>query len=79
MAFSYPFVSGEGARGCICVANVACRDDRLLPKGFDDVVLGKKEKDRLIGLGKNPERKEADVQDGRPVNTEWTGQEEVEE
>lgn len=48
----------------------------LLPHGFDDVVLGKKERARLIGLGRNPERTEADVQDGRPVNTEWTGEEE---
>lgn len=58
------------------MANVACRDDMLLPHGFDDVVLGKKERARLIGLGRNPERTEADVQDGRPVNTEWTGEEE---
>lgn len=58
------------------MANVACRDDKLLPSGFDHVLLGKKEEARLIGLGKNPERGEADVRDGRPVNTEWTGEEE---
>ena len=76
---SYITVCWRGMRGCVCVANIVRRDDRRLPQGFDHVVLGKKEKDRLIGLGKNPERMEAEVEDGRPVNTDWIGDEGEEE
>lgn len=46
-------------------------EDAPLPPGFDRVALGKKEVDRLVDLGKNPSRKEDDVDDyGRPVNTD---------
>lgn len=46
--------------------------DAVLPPCFDLVTLGKKEVDRLISLGKNPYRKEDDVdQDGQAVNTEY--------
>ena len=43
----------------------------VLPPSFDLVVLGKKEKLAVIACGKNPDRKEADVEDGRPINTEY--------
>jgi len=46
--------------------------DAVLPPSFDLVVLGKKEKDAVKAVGKNPDRREADVgPDERPVNTEW--------
>jgi hypothetical protein len=36
------------------------------------VLLSKKERDRVIAVGKNPDRKEDDVDDGgRVVNTEY--------
>ncbi|KAF5022152.1 hypothetical protein F66182_5802 [Fusarium sp. NRRL 66182] len=42
-----------------------------LPPGFDHVVLGKKECDIVKGVGKNPYRSEADIDDeGNPINTE---------
>ena len=48
--------------------------DAVLPAGFDLVYLSKKERERLTGLGKNPDRRQADVgEDGRATNTEWTG------
>jgi hypothetical protein len=37
-------------------------------------VLGKKERNAVIACGKNPDRKEDDVIDGRPINTEWRGE-----
>jgi hypothetical protein len=47
------------------------RADAVLPRGFDLVVLGKKEKNAVMAVGKNPERKEADVdENGQPINTE---------
>lgn len=47
------------------------RADANLPPGFDLVVLGKKEREAVMAVGKNPERKEADVDEaGRPINTE---------
>ncbi|EAQ89938.1 hypothetical protein CHGG_06557 [Chaetomium globosum CBS 148.51] len=48
------------------------RTDTLLPRGFDLVVLGKKEKEAVKAVGKNPDRKEDDVdENGQPVNTEF--------
>lgn len=35
------------------------------------MVLGRKEKELLRRLGKNPDREEKDVEDGEPVNTEY--------
>lgn len=45
--------------------------DVLLPPSFDLVVLGKKERNAVIACGKNPDRKEADVENGEPINTEY--------
>ncbi|KAH8884315.1 hypothetical protein GQ53DRAFT_846409 [Thozetella sp. PMI_491] len=45
------------------------RTDGILPPSFDLVVLGKKEVDNVKSVGRNPFRKEAEVIDGRPVNT----------
>jgi len=36
-------------------------------------VLGKKERNAVIACGKNPDRKEADIEHGRPTNTEYRG------
>ncbi|KAL6807523.1 hypothetical protein GGI42DRAFT_247209 [Trichoderma sp. SZMC 28013] len=44
--------------------------DAVLPQGFDLVTLSKKEIDRLQKLGKNPARRERDVdRNGKPTNT----------
>ncbi|KAK1825742.1 hypothetical protein QBC39DRAFT_387227 [Podospora conica] len=53
--------------------------DAHLPPSFDLVVLGKKERNNVIACGKNPDRKEDDLIDGRPVNTEWRGEEAAEQ
>ncbi|KAI9163348.1 hypothetical protein HJFPF1_04956 [Paramyrothecium foliicola] len=46
--------------------------DIVLPPGFDLVALGKKEVDRVVGLGKNPYRKENDLDvAGNPIRTEY--------
>ncbi|GKT62372.1 MYB DNA-binding domain protein [Colletotrichum tofieldiae] len=46
--------------------------DLNLYPGFDGVALGKKERQTLISRGKNPDRKEADVdEDGAPTHTEY--------
>ena len=45
-----------------------------MPPSFDLVVLGRKERNAVIACRKNPDRKEEDVVDGRPVNTEWRGE-----
>lgn len=34
-------------------------------------MLGQKEKNAVIACGKNPDRKEADVRNGIPINTEY--------
>ncbi|GKT96100.1 MYB DNA-binding domain-containing protein [Colletotrichum tofieldiae] len=48
------------------------RADLNLYPGFDGVALGKKERQTLISRGKNPDRKEADVdEDGAPTHTEY--------
>ncbi|OHX00702.1 myb DNA-binding domain-containing protein [Colletotrichum incanum] len=46
--------------------------DLNLYPGFDGVALGKKERQTLISRGKNPDRREADVdEDGAPTHTEY--------
>ncbi|KAF4457313.1 hypothetical protein F53441_735 [Fusarium austroafricanum] len=46
--------------------------DIPLPPNFDDVALGSKEVAKIKGVGKNPYRKEADVDgNGKPINTEF--------
>uniref|UniRef100_A0A8H7TUG8 Myb-like domain-containing protein n=1 Tax=Bionectria ochroleuca TaxID=29856 RepID=A0A8H7TUG8_BIOOC len=46
--------------------------DRVLPPSFNLVALSKKEIDRLISFGKNPYRKEDDLDDdGNPIGTEY--------
>jgi hypothetical protein len=46
--------------------------DAPLPPCFDMVALGQKEKKRLIDMGKNPYRREADVdEDGNPINISY--------
>ncbi|KAK4102709.1 hypothetical protein N658DRAFT_494745 [Parathielavia hyrcaniae] len=46
--------------------------DALLPRGFDLVVLGKKEIAAVKAVGKNPFRKETDVDErGMAINTEY--------
>ncbi|KAK0656331.1 hypothetical protein B0T16DRAFT_399102 [Cercophora newfieldiana] len=46
--------------------------DGILPASFDLVVLGKKEREAVKAVGKNPDRKEADIgPDGRLRNTEY--------
>lgn len=41
-----------------------------LPPSFDLVVLGRKEKDMVIAAGRNPDRREADIDvNGDPINT----------
>lgn len=48
------------------------RADLRLPPGFDLVVLGKKEREAVKAVGKNPDRKEADVdENGQPIGTEY--------
>lgn len=37
-------------------------------------MLGKKERNAVIAVGKNPDRKESDIIDGRAINTEWRGE-----
>lgn len=54
--------------------------DAPLPRGFDGVVLGKKEIDAVQALGRNPFRLENDLDDyGHPVNTVWDPEMELEE
>jgi hypothetical protein len=42
-----------------------------LPPGFDNVALGKKEKEAIAAVGRNPNRKEEDVDAATqtPINT----------
>ncbi|KAL2180772.1 uncharacterized protein P884DRAFT_311500 [Thermothelomyces heterothallicus CBS 202.75] len=48
--------------------------DMVLPRGFDLVVLGKKEREAVKAVGRNPDRKEADVdENGQPINTLYVG------
>jgi hypothetical protein len=46
--------------------------DAVLPPCFDLVALGSKEKARLIAMGKNPNRREGDIDDeGNPINISY--------
>jgi hypothetical protein len=46
--------------------------DALLPPNFDDVALGTKEIVKVKAVGKNPYRKEDDIDaNGNPINTEF--------
>ncbi len=55
-----------------------CRVDAALPPSFDLVVLGKKERAAVIAVGKNPDRKEGDIDaNGNPINTAYRGDEEL--
>ncbi|KAI1417139.1 hypothetical protein F5Y13DRAFT_202700 [Hypoxylon sp. FL1857] len=48
--------------------------DRVLPAGFDQVALGQKEKDAVIRCGRNPDRREDDIdEDGQVTNNIWVG------
>ena len=48
------------------------RGDFPLPPGFDLVLLGKKERDKVIAVGKNPDRKEDDIdEEGNLIDTEF--------
>ncbi|KAK3311422.1 uncharacterized protein B0T15DRAFT_427600 [Chaetomium strumarium] len=50
--------------------------DAVLPRGFDLVVLGKKEREAIKACGKNPDRREDDVDaNGRPINTDLVPEE----
>ncbi|KAI1803657.1 hypothetical protein F4811DRAFT_321103 [Daldinia bambusicola] len=46
--------------------------DRVLPPGFDQVVLGQKEKAAVIKCNRNPDRREDDLdEDGNVTNNMW--------
>ncbi|KAI1392232.1 uncharacterized protein F4822DRAFT_120606 [Hypoxylon trugodes] len=46
--------------------------DRLLPAGFDQVALGQKEKAAVIKCGRNPDRREDDIdEEGQLTNNIW--------
>ncbi|KAI1101661.1 hypothetical protein F4804DRAFT_315354 [Jackrogersella minutella] len=46
--------------------------DRVLPVGFDQIALGQKERDAVIKCGRNPDRKEDDLdEDGEVINNLW--------
>ncbi|EJT79157.1 hypothetical protein GGTG_04245 [Gaeumannomyces tritici R3-111a-1] len=45
------------------------KTDQILSPGFDNVVLGRKERRAVEEVGRNPERKEADMENGIPTNT----------
>lgn len=48
------------------------KQDQVLPKGFDSIKLDRTTLDKVSGFGKNPYRKESDIDSrGRPTNTEW--------
>jgi len=51
------------------------RTDQLLPPSFDSVALGKKEKEVIKGVGRNPDRREHDVDHAlnKPTNTLYAG------
>lgn len=55
------------------------RTDQLLSAGFDHVVLGRKERKAVEDVGRNPERREADVENGVPVNTMLPNQNQADE
>ena len=42
----------------------------MLPPNFDFIVLGPKERNAIMAVGRNPDRLESDVNaEGRPVDT----------
>ena len=46
--------------------------DAILPPGFDLVALGNKERKRLVSMGKNPDRREKDIdENGNAISTEY--------
>ncbi|KAL8381100.1 hypothetical protein RB595_005399 [Gaeumannomyces hyphopodioides] len=45
------------------------KTDQILSPGFDNVVLGRKERRAVEEVGRNPERREADMENGVPTNT----------
>ncbi|KAI2632774.1 hypothetical protein GGS21DRAFT_521270 [Xylaria nigripes] len=46
--------------------------DAILPSGFDNVYLSKKERDEVIASGRNPDRMEDDInKDGHVTNNLW--------
>ncbi|KAI2463577.1 hypothetical protein F4781DRAFT_115424 [Annulohypoxylon bovei var. microspora] len=48
--------------------------DRILPPGFDQIALGQKEKDAVIKCGRNPDRREDDLdEDGQVTDNIWVG------
>jgi hypothetical protein len=53
----------------------------VLPRGFDKVMLGSRERAAIVNCGRNPDRREADVDDRDcPINTGYViGEEEEEE
>ncbi|KAI1212841.1 uncharacterized protein F4807DRAFT_414787 [Annulohypoxylon truncatum] len=48
--------------------------DKILPPGFDQVALGQKEKDLVIKCGRNPDRREDDLdENGQVTSNIWVG------
>ncbi|KAK7750464.1 hypothetical protein SLS62_007654 [Diatrype stigma] len=57
------------------VKTLMLRADTLLPAGFDLIALGKKERKQIMDIGRNPDRREDDVdEDGKVVNNIWVEQ-----
>ena len=55
-----------------CWATWSNRADAVLPPGFDKVLIAKQHRDKIIACGRNPDRREADIDErGRPINTKW--------
>lgn len=49
------------------VKTLMLRADTLLPAGFDLIALGKKERQQIEEIGRNPDRREDDVDDNGEV------------
>jgi len=70
--FSRPFSTFSSSESTNVVIFSCIRNDGVLPNNFDAVLLSAKDRNLLIRCGKNPDRKEEDVEDdGNPLNTEW--------
>ncbi|OTB12889.1 hypothetical protein K445DRAFT_320721 [Daldinia sp. EC12] len=55
-----------------CLKVLYLEGDRVLPPGFDQVVLGQKEKAAIIKCHRNPDRREDDLdEDGQITNNIW--------
>lgn len=53
------------------------KNDEVLPQGFDAIILERSWQEKVKKAGKNPDRKESDVDEqGRPTNTEWDAEQE---